>query len=72
MIHDVDYGVESMQNIDQLNRAVDSLRVNAMANLEELHQLLTKNKELANSKGWQTQTMLSLIEKQLEVLGKQI
>ncbi|NJO48179.1 MAG: hypothetical protein HC840_00525 [Leptolyngbyaceae cyanobacterium RM2_2_4] len=52
MNHDVDYCVETIQDIDALNRRVDDLRLEAMAALEELDQLLSKNETLARSKGW--------------------
>lgn len=72
MKHDVDYSVETVETIDQLNRRLDDLRLTAMASLEELDQLLTKNKALAESKGWMVQNMQSDLDKIVEVLRKQI
>lgn len=72
MEHDVDYGVKSFDDIDSLGREVDSLRLGGLAYLEELHQLLTKNKALGESKGWSVGNMHVLLEGVIEILRKQI
>lgn len=72
MIHDVDYCVKDSPNIEALNRELDSLRLGGLAHLEELHQLLTKNKALAESKGWNIEVMLSHLEPVIETLRTKI
>jgi hypothetical protein len=72
MEHDVDYCVKTFDDINRLGREVDSLRLGGLAQLEELHQLLTKNKDLGESKGWSVGNMLVLLEGVIEILRKQI
>lgn len=55
--HDVDYCVETVQNIDKLNQRLDDLRLTATAALEELDQLLKKNQKLARESKWDVSTM---------------
>lgn len=55
--HDVDYCVESIQDIDALNRRVDDLRLTATAALEELDQILKKNQKVARESKWDVSTM---------------
>lgn len=70
--HDVDYNVESVDSIDKLNLELDALRIGGLVNLEALHQLLTKNKPLADANGWDTATLLSKLETMIETLRKDI
>lgn len=55
--HDVDYCVETVEDVDALNRRVDDLRLTATAALEELDQLLKKNQKLARDSKWDVSTM---------------
>lgn len=68
MKHDVDYSVKSFTDIDLLNKELDNLRLGGLAPLEELHQLLTKNKALAESKGWKVDTILSQLETAIKIV----
>lgn len=55
--HDVDYCVETVEDVDALNRRVDDLRLTATAALEELDQLLKKNQKLARDSKWDVSMM---------------
>jgi hypothetical protein len=72
MEHDVDYCTKQVETIDQLGREVDSLRLTALAALEELDQLLTKNKALAESNRWSVQNMQVLLDEIVGTLRRQI
>ncbi len=72
MEHDIDWNVKSFDDIDELNREFDNLRLGGLANLEELHQLLTKNKSLATANAWDVDTLLTKLEGVIEIVRQQI
>jgi len=55
--HDVDYCVETVETIEDLNLRLDDLRLTATAALEELDQLLKKNQKLARESKWDVSTL---------------
>ena len=72
MNHDVDYNVSTYEKLDDLNQQVDDLRINALANLEELHQTLERNRTLAQDNNWKVDTLLSQLETIINTLRKDI
>lgn len=66
--HDVDYNVETTNDLGSLEREVDSVRLSSLAAAEELHQLLVKNKATAEAGSWQIETMIYQLEKAIVIL----
>ena len=72
MKHTNDYCVETVQNADQLNQRVDDLRLTAMAALEELDQLLTKNQDVALRACWSVNAIRGHLDNMVETLRTKI
>lgn len=70
--HDVDYCVEKVETIEELNLRLDDLRLGGLAHLEELHQFLTLNLELTDREGWNARLMLNKLEGVIQILRKEI
>jgi hypothetical protein len=67
-----DYGTKEHSDINKLNRAVDDLKLGALANLEELYQLLDKNYALTDHYGWGVSQKLRILRTLIETLKKEI
>lgn len=72
MKHTVDYDTPQLDNIGDLNLNLDNLRLTGLAHIETLHQLLTKNRDLALKHGWAIDHMISQLEPMIETLRKGI
>lgn len=70
--HDVDYNVKTVETIDALSQRVDDLRLTALANLEQLHQFLDKNRNLVNAANWSLTEMQSQLEICIKILNTKI
>lgn len=72
MKHTNDYCVETVETIEQLNQRVDDLRLTAMAALEELDQLLTKNERTALGAAWSLTAIRGHLDNMVETLREKI
>lgn len=69
--HDIDYNVQKIETADSLSLEVDNLRLGALANLEQLHQLLVKHKLMMRTV-WSIDKMITQTEVAINILRKDI
>jgi hypothetical protein len=72
MKHTNDYCVEKVETVERLNLKVDDLRLTAMAALEELDQILTKNEAVARSAGWSLTAIRGHLDSMVDTLRTKI